>query len=76
MSDESEIDLEKESLSTMRVFIENRNIQLFNAFSLARPEIFNKKPPYDFEYLAIVTDGFYKYLQELEGMGRHELYTG
>lgn len=56
--------------------INKKNSQLFNAFSLARPELFKMDPPYDFEYMSSLTREFYKYLNELEAMGKHHLYAG
>ncbi|MEO5893602.1 MAG: hypothetical protein ABIQ31_25330 [Ferruginibacter sp.] len=56
--------------------IDEKNCLLFNAFSLARPEIFQQGAHDDMEYLAMVSDAFFKFLDELCLMGKHSLYSG
>lgn len=63
-------------IEMMEKTIEDKNRLLFNAFSLARPQLLKKDPPYDWEYLAGVTRAFYKYCDELDAMGKHQLFAG
>ncbi len=63
-------------INKMQALLDDKNRLLFNAFSLARPELLQKDPPYDWEYLAGVTRAFYKYCDELDAMGKHQFYAG
>ena len=59
-------------LTLMEAAIHKKDIQLFNAFSLAHLELLAKEPPYDFEYISSLANAFCKYCDELDEMGKHD----
>lgn len=42
-------------INKMQALLDDKNRLLFNAFSLARPELLQKDSPYDWKYLTGVT---------------------
>ncbi len=62
--------------SIFEQIIDKKNNQLFNAFSLTRPDLFEKDQPNDYENMKSIFEHFHKYLDELDAMGKHELYAG
>lgn len=60
----------------MHATIDKHTRLLFNAWSLTHPEILQTPPPYDAEYFSSLISAYYKYLEDLDAMGKHELYVG
>ena len=58
-------------IDTLIHAIDNREIKLFSAFSLANPELFVKEPPIGYDFLSNLTNEFCRYKEELEAMGKH-----
>ncbi len=72
---ESKFQKKFENYKLFNQLLDRKNNQLFNAFILSKPNLFEKKGRIDYECMKSVFEEFYQYLNELDKMGKHEIYS-